>query len=883
MKDVCRRLGVGLARVLGWMAIWSCGEEAARAAVYDYSVPFVFTSVGDAGGLMALRGLDPQGVLQVTNIISAPSQDETAADGVAAWSGNTLVYYYTYDPLRGAWLGGNATVAVPPQDLITARGMVAWSSGSTVYYRAYDSLRGVWQGASANQGAPSRLLLDSGVVAWVTPSGVQFRVYDVLSGVWVGGSGPGPSSDLITRDGVVTWSTFGTQASVHYHVYDPTRGGWRSGSQAGATFDLQSANSVVAWSSNPLLQVRVYDPSSGLWKGNTLNVGYTSELAILGSTVSGNAASGPFVQGYAPSTGTWGAHAAEPFALFAVSTASGDAPVLVAFVDLSIGGVSWSWNFGDNLGQSQRRSPTYRYTTFGRYTATLNMSGSIATRVIITDTIRPVGTNIINGGAVLATNASVTLTLLATDNSGTVSDLRLSNDATNWTVWEPYVTNHSWTLTPGGGDKRVHAQFRDPTGNTSLVATASIRLDLTAPPVVMFISTNVSESAGLVNGAAVLDHAYAQSVSVRYATADGTALAGTDYAPTNGLLTFPAGTTNLSLALRILQDAAVELNETFTINFSNATNAVAGPAGVVTILDDELPSVSFTLTNFSAVEGSGSATLTLRLSAASGKAVSVHYASLTNGTATPGADFTMVNGSVQFAPGQTQGSFSVPLAGDNLDELSETVNLIIDGVTNAIAGVPRETVLTIVDDDNPVLNFSRSVYEAWESQSIVEVSVILSKPVGQDVRLNYVVSGGTATAGVDYLALSGPLQIFAGETNALLLVTLLNDDKPEADETVHVRITGASGASLGSRAEADVLVLDDDGPPRLLNAGIDASGRFQATLRGPVGQAFGVEQSEDLLLWALLGRYTNTAGFFEFTDPQAVNGKAARFYRSVAP
>jgi PKD repeat protein len=883
MNNAGRWLALGVAGALGGPLLWSPGLQEARGAVYDYTVPFVFTSVGDAGGLMALRGLDPQGLLQVTNIASAPSQDETSAEGVAAWSGDTVVYYYTYDALRGAWMGGNANVSVAPQDLLTAGGLVAWSSGSTVYYRVYDRLRGVWQGSSANLGAPSRLLVDSGVVAWVSPSGVYFRVYDILTGNWVSGNGPGPTSDLINRDGVVAWSTFGTQATAYYYVYDPTRGGWRNGSQLGATFDLRCSNGVVAWSVNPLVHVRVYDPAVGLWKGNTLNVGYTSELAILGATVSGNAANGPFVQGYRPATGMWGAHSAEPLAVFALSSTSGNAPFQVAFVDMSIGGASWSWDFGDGLGQSTRRSPLYRYTTFGRFTAALNVSGSVASRVILTDTIRPVGTNYINGGAALTTNTLVTLTLLATDNSGVVSDMRVSNEGTNWTAWEAYATNRTWTLTAGNGEKRVQAQFRDATGNTSLVATASIRLDTTAPPVVMLINTNVSENGGFVNVAVVLDHPYSQPVHIRYATADGSATAGSDYTPTNGLLTFPVGITNLSFVLRILQDTAVELNETFTVNFSDATNALAGPAGVVTILDDELPTVAFAATNFNVSEGSGAASISVQLNHATGKSVFVHYTSLTNGTATPGIDFTPVSGVVMIAPGQTLGSFSVPLTGDSQDELSETVNLLIDGVTNAVAGVPPQAVLTIVDDDNPVLNFGRIVYEAWESESIVEVSVVLSKPVGQDVRLNYVVAGGTATAGTDYVAISGPLQIFAGETNAVLLVTLLNDGTPEADETVHVRLTGASGATLGPRSEADVLVLDDDGPPRLLGGGIDETGRYHATLRGPLGQAFRVEYTDDLQVWELLGRYTNTAGFFDFTDPQPVNGNALRVYRSVAP
>src|SRR5262249_8996261 len=255
-----------------------------------------------------------------------------------------------------------------------------------------------------------------------------------------------------------------------------------------------------------------------------------------------------------------------------------------------------------------------------------------------------------------------------------------------------------------------------------------------------------------------------------------------------------------------------ELNETFNLNVTDATNALAGPAGIVTILDDDLATVSFATTNFSAIEGSGSAIITLRLSAPSGRTVSVHFATGTDGTATPGTDFVPTQGVAVFPSGQTNATFSVTLIDDTLDELSETVPLFIDAVTNALPGAPQTAVLTILDDDNPVVNFSRSVYEVFENTNVVGLDVWLSKPFPQDVRVNYSILGGTATAGTDYVALSGTLSFLPGETNVTLYVTLINDTIPEDDETVHVRLLSVAGGTLGPRSEADVLVLDDDRP-----------------------------------------------------------------------
>jgi PKD repeat protein len=852
--------------------------QPAKAAVFDYSAPILAMTAQAAGGGVILRAVDDQGVVHSTSVSSGPTTDLTTADGVAAWSSGSTVYYYTYDPSLTNFVGASATVGLT-FDLVTAQGMVAWSSGTTVSYRVYDWVRTSWRAGSFNPSQPAAgLRTADGIVAWSTSSSVYLRTYDVTRGTWNDASGPGPTSDLINVDGVAAWSN---GSSVYYFVYDPTRGGWRGGSQAGATFDLHNVNGVVAWSVTPNVFVRVYDPSRGQWMASSVNTGYTADLNILGSTVTWTSAAGAFTQGYNPATGNFRSAGAVPLAAFTVSTTVSNAPFLVAFVDMSIGGSSWNWNFGDGGTVNGQRSPYHRYTLFGRFLATLNLSGSVTNLAIVTDTILPAGTVRINGGAAFTTNPAVLLTLAATDNSGTVADMRFANDGVTWTAWEPYGITRLWTLAPGNGVKTVSAQFRDAAGNTSATATASIQLDTSLPPTVRLVSTNLSESAGTATILANLDRSYSQPVSVRYATADGTATAGADYTATSGLLVFAPGVTNATFPIAILQDTLIELSETIVVNFSDATNALLGAAGSITILDDELPSVFFSSTNYSAVEASGSATIEVRLNAASGRTVTIHYLTTTSGTATAGSDYTPVSGFLVFAPGQTSRSFTVPLADDTLDELNETIGLVIDGVTNAIAAFPQAAVLTILDDDNPVVNLSRTLYEVAENTNLLTVDVTLSKPYGQDVRVNYSVLGGTATPGADFLAANGTLFFLPGETNAQIFVTVLNDTVGEDDETVHVRLLSAANASLGLRSEAEIVILDDDRPPRFTSSGLDASRRFHAGLKGAPGQRFRVEYSSNFSQWSTLSAYTNATGTMEFTDPAPSAG--SRFYRTVLP
>ena len=100
-----------------------------------------------------------------------------------------------------------------------------------------------------------------------------------------------------------------------------------------------------------------------------------------------------------------------------------------------------------------------------------------------------------------------------------------------------------------------------------------------------------------------LSAASASSVTVSYATANGTATAGSDYVAASGTLTFAAGETSKPIPVTVNGDTTVESNETFTVNLSGATGAtIADAQGVGTITNDDVPSYLLTV----ALAGSGS-------------------------------------------------------------------------------------------------------------------------------------------------------------------------------------------------------------------------------------------------------------------------------------
>jgi hypothetical protein len=78
------------------------------------------------------------------------------------------------------------------------------------------------------------------------------------------------------------------------------------------------------------------------------------------------------------------------------------------------------------------------------------------------------------------------------------------------------------------------------------------------------------------------------TVTADYATADGTAGAGSDYAARAGTVTFPPGALERVVRVPVYGDKSVEPDETFRLLLSSPGNAgLADGEGTATILNDD--------------------------------------------------------------------------------------------------------------------------------------------------------------------------------------------------------------------------------------------------------------------------------------------------------
>ena len=96
------------------------------------------------------------------------------------------------------------------------------------------------------------------------------------------------------------------------------------------------------------------------------------------------------------------------------------------------------------------------------------------------------------------------------------------------------------------------------------------------PPGLSVADARVEEAAGAVMDFAVtMSRASTSTVTVDYATSDGTATAGADYTASSGTLSFAPGETSKTVSVPVLDDAHDDGGETFALTLSNVSGGNA--------------------------------------------------------------------------------------------------------------------------------------------------------------------------------------------------------------------------------------------------------------------------------------------------------------------
>jgi hypothetical protein len=676
-------------------------------------------------------------------------------------------------------------------------------------------LFGVW-GASANDvfavGGGGTIVHYDGASWAAMASGTSFS----LLGIW--GSSPddvfavGECATILHYDGSA-WSTVTSDPQSSWHL----EGIW--GSSANDVF-------VVGWEGTILhydgadwswMDSGTQDPLKGVWGSSPTDVFVVGGLGLVlhyaGSSPASIVQLGPAVSG--------GPESATPAAIEVTLSEAWDQPVTVSYTTengTAMAGVDYEASTGTLTfapgvttltisvpiidDSAPELNETFTVTLFAPTGGAILGSQSSVTVTILDDDPLPrvQFARSASSGPESATAATIDVSLSApsirpvtvqfatvngtatapADYAATSGILTFDTGVTNRTITLPIIddavkeSNETFKVVlskPAGatlGGRTTHTftiTNDDPHGLIQLSSAAYFAGE--AGPKVTITVTRIGGGRG--------------AVGVSYATSNGTAKAGRDYAARTGKLAWPDGdVAEKTFEVPITSDALDEPDETFFVKLSTPTGgaALGSPrSGTVTIADsDPAPAVGFSQVASSGAEAQ-TARLGVSLSAPSGKTITVEYAVL-NGTALVGADYSAKTTTVKFA---WDPSPDAELAGyrlyhgtttEGLFALQETVGKVTTAKVTGVPNGPHCWRLTACDFGGHESGFSNTI--------CLQAAMV------------------------------GTLTFSPGQMSKTISVPIVNDAALEPTESFTVTLANPVNATLGATKTHTYTIVDDD-------------------------------------------------------------------------
>ena len=310
-----------------------------------------------------------------------------------------------------------------------------------------------------------------------------------------------------------------------------------------------------------------------------------------------------------------------------------------------------------------------------------------------------------------------------------------------------------------------------------------------------------------------LDPAATAAVTVDYATADGTATAGSDYTATSGTLTFQPGETSKTVSVPITDDAVEDGGEILTLTLSGASGADLDDAEATGTIQNTETSLTASFEDVPS-EHDGSTVFTFRLRFSEDPAVSYEVLrdrafSVSGGTVKKARRVDGRNDlrEIHVQP-ETTGEIRIDLPATTD---CDAVDAICTEDGRPLSHSLSETIASPV---------GISVADARVEEgagAVLAFAVTLSRAAAGQVTVDYQTVNGTASAGSDYTATSGTLTFEAGESSQTVEVAVLDDAHDEGEETMTLRLLNPSEGRLAD-AEATGTIENTDPLPRALLA-----------------------------------------------------------------
>ncbi|WP_188508671.1 Calx-beta domain-containing protein, partial [Parapedobacter pyrenivorans] len=292
-------------------------------------------------------------------------------------------------------------------------------------------------------------------------------------------------------------------------------------------------------------------------------------------------------------------------------------------------------------------------------------------------------------------------------------------------------------------------------------------------------------------------------------------------------VTIPAGQNSIDIPVTVMDDQAIEATETVVMTLAGGSSTsftfTGAGSATVDIADDE-STTSLSLAISKSADGAepdtdGSFTVSLPAGITLSEDVTVDYT--VGGTAAAGDDYAAITAAITIPAGQNSVTVPVIVADDQVIEATETVIMTLAGGSSTsftFTGTGSATV-NIEDDESTVpANLELAISKGADgAEPGTDGGFTVGLPSGitaaEAITVNFTMSG-SATAGDDYVALTGTAVIAAGQNNVTIPVTVMDDELIEATETVIMTLAGGSSATFTftGTGSATVNIADDESP-----------------------------------------------------------------------
>jgi hypothetical protein len=176
-----------------------------------------------------------------------------------------------------------------------------------------------------------------------------------------------------------------------------------------------------------------------------------------------------------------------------------------------------------------------------------------------------------------------------------------------------------------------------------------------------------------------------------------------------------------------------------------------------------------------------------------------------HGTARNATHVYSVPGNYNVTLTATNSSYAGNQYGPDVSVMRITVNNMTIPVNNT----------TTNNTQNPTVYYSSAQYSINENAGIITIQVNLGNITSLPVSVSYAVTGGNATAGIDYTGGSGTLNYAPGALAASFSINIMNNANYSGNRTIVLELSNPRNATVSTPSNTTITIVEDDTPIHL--------------------------------------------------------------------